>query len=57
MKTIEEMIAYYISKGMTSDQAENYTCQEIILNKISKQSFLWEWFFISKYKHKNVIII
>ena len=30
MKTIEEMIAQRISEGMTTNQAENYTCQEII---------------------------
>lgn len=36
MKTIEEMVISYVSKGMTSNQAENYACQEIILNKISK---------------------
>ena len=35
MKTIEEMIIYHTSKGMTIYQAENYICQEIILNKIS----------------------
>lgn len=38
MKTIEEMIVTYVSKGMTSNQAENYVCQEIILQKISKSS-------------------
>ena len=38
MKTIEEMVTYYVSKGMTSNQAENYVCQEIILDKISKSS-------------------
>lgn len=36
MKTIEEMINFYVSRGMTSNQAENYVCQEIILNNISK---------------------
>ena len=36
MKTIDEMIINYVSKGMTINQAENYVCQEIILNKISK---------------------
>ena len=38
MKTIEELIISYISKGMTAFQAENYVCQEIILNKISKST-------------------
>ena len=38
MKTIEEMIVNYVSKGMTINQAENYACQEIILNKISKST-------------------
>ena len=38
MKTIEKMIATYVSKGMTSNQAENYICQEIILQKISNSS-------------------
>lgn len=36
MKTIAEMIRYYVSKGMTVNQAENYTCQKIVLSKISK---------------------
>jgi len=36
MKTIEEMVVAYVSQGMTSNQAENYVCQEIILDKISK---------------------
>ncbi len=36
MKTIEEMIAEYVAKGMTINQAENYVCQWIIMDKISK---------------------
>lgn len=38
MRTIEEMIDNYVSKGMTSNQAENYVCQEIILHKISQST-------------------
>ena len=36
MKTLTERIIDYTSNGMTLFQAENYVCQEIILDKISK---------------------
>ena len=39
MKVIAESIRYYIHKGMTSFQAENYVCQRIVLSKISKSPF------------------
>ena len=33
MKTIAESIRYYIHKGMTSFQAENYVSQRIVLSR------------------------
>lgn len=36
MKKLEEMIIKYVADGMSEEQAENYSCQEIILNKISQ---------------------
>lgn len=39
MKTIEDLINEYVSKGMTINQAESYISQKIILNKISKSPF------------------
>ena len=36
MKTIDQIIAQYISSGMTREQAGNVACQRIIINKISK---------------------
>lgn len=38
MKPIAEMIRYYVGKGMTSNQAENYVCQKIVLSKISSST-------------------
>lgn len=39
MKTIAEMLRFYIRKGMTANQAECFACQKIILSKISKSPF------------------
>ena len=39
MKTIAEMVGGFIRQGMTSNQAENYACQKIVLSKISKSTF------------------
>ncbi len=36
MKTIEQMIAGYTSKGFSINQAETFVCQEIIIKKIAK---------------------
>ena len=36
MKTIAEMVSHYVGQGMTLNQAENYTCQKIVLSKISE---------------------
>ena len=36
MKTIEAMVANFVLKGMTANQAESYVCQKIVLNKIAK---------------------
>ena len=40
MKTIAESIRYYIHKGMTSFQAENYVCQRIVLSKSPSRRLL-----------------
>ena len=39
MSLINEMIVKKMSLGMNRREAENYCCQEIVLNKISKSSF------------------
>lgn len=39
MMTIEEMVQKNILNGMSINQAQNYVCQEIILNKISQSEF------------------
>ncbi|MBP5216812.1 MAG: nucleotidyl transferase AbiEii/AbiGii toxin family protein [Bacilli bacterium] len=38
MRSITEMVRYYVGKGMTVNQAENYACQKIVLSKISESS-------------------
>ena len=33
---IRELVNFYVGKGMTINQAENFACQQIVLNKIAK---------------------